>query len=54
VAGEGVESLLDGVQVGEVVRGECFALHDGEVDLGLVDPARVDGVCTRTRFGQAA
>ena len=35
-SGERVEALLDGVKIGEVVRGENFALHDGEVDLRLV------------------
>ena len=30
------------VQVGEVVRGEDFSLHDGEVDLDLIEPTGMD------------
>ena len=34
---------LEGVEVGEVVGVDDLALDDGEVDLGLVEPAGVDG-----------
>jgi hypothetical protein len=30
------------VQAGEVVRGEDFSLHDGEVNLDLIEPTRMD------------
>ena len=30
------------VQTGEVVRGEDFSLHDGAVDLDLMEPAGMD------------
>ena len=43
MASERIEALLDGVEVREVVRCQRLALHDREEDLGLVDPARVDG-----------
>ena len=42
VSGERVEALLEGVEVWEVVGGEDLALDDGEEDLGLVEPARVE------------
>ena len=41
-ASEGEEVLFECVEVGEVVGLECFALEDGEVDLGLVEPGGVD------------
>jgi len=47
VAAEREELLLECVEVGEVARGEHFALDDREVDFGLVEPAGVDGVWTR-------
>ena len=37
------ELSFEGAKVGEVIRGQYFALHDGEVDLDLVQPACVDG-----------
>jgi hypothetical protein len=37
------QSLLERVEIGEVVGSEHFALDDREVDLSLVEPARVDG-----------
>jgi len=37
-AAEGQELRLERVEVGEVVGGDDFALDDGEVDLGLVEP----------------
>ena len=42
-AAEGEEVLLEGVEVWEVVGGDDLALDDGEVDLGLVEPAGADG-----------
>ena len=42
-AAEREQALLERVEVGDVVGGEDLALHDGEVDLGLVEPAGVDG-----------
>ena len=36
------EAVADLVEVGELVRGEDLALDNGEVDLGLVQPGRVD------------
>jgi hypothetical protein len=42
--------LFERVEVGEVVGGEHFALHDREVDLGLVESAGVEGVWTRIKF----
>jgi len=38
---EGGQALADLVELGEVVGSDDLALHDGEVDLGLVEPARV-------------
>src|SRR6266511_3418605 len=35
------QTLLHLIEVGEVVRGEHLALHDGEVDLDLVQPGGV-------------
>ena len=43
VALEVQKSLLDRFQAREVVRGERFALDDREVDLDLIEPARVHG-----------
>jgi hypothetical protein len=39
---EGEQTGLDVSEVREVVGGEDFALHDGEVDLDLVEPGGVD------------
>src|SRR5919106_5208270 len=39
---EAEEAILDFGQRGEVVRRQHFALDDGEIDLDLVEPARVD------------
>ena len=41
VALEARQPLSDRFQAGEIVRREHFSLHDGEVDLDLVEPARV-------------
>jgi hypothetical protein len=41
-AAEREQLLLARVEVGEVVGGQDFALDDGEVDLGLVEPAGVN------------
>ena len=41
-AAEREQALLDGDEVGEVVRGRDLALDDAEVDLGRGSPARVD------------
>ncbi len=41
-APEGQQLVLERVEVGEVVGGQNLALHDGEVDLGLVEPGCVD------------
>ena len=41
-ATEREELLLERGEVGEVVGREHLALHDREVDLGLVDPTGVD------------
>jgi hypothetical protein len=41
-AAELEQGALKGVEVGEVVGGDDLALHDGEVDFGLVEPAGVD------------
>ena len=43
VLGEREESVGERVEVGEVVRGERFALHDREVELDLVQPGGVHG-----------
>src|SRR4029450_8118914 len=40
---EGRQPVVDLGQVGEVVGGDDLALHHGEVDFALVQPARVDG-----------
>ena len=40
------EAILDGGERREVVRGEDFAMDDREVDLELVGPTGVNGVCT--------
>ena len=42
-AAEGEQSLFERGEVGEVVGGEDFALEDRELDLGLVEPAGVNG-----------
>ena len=42
-ATERQQLLFERVEVGEVVGGVDLALGDGEVDLGLVEPAGVDG-----------
>jgi hypothetical protein len=39
---ESVEALDDGLEAGEVVRGQHFALDDGEHDLDLVQPRGVE------------
>src|SRR6476659_8965878 len=39
---EGFQAGFDVGEVVEVVGGDDFALHDGEADLALVQPARVD------------
>lgn len=39
---EGSDPRGQGVEVGEVVGGQRFALEDREVDLDLVEPGRVD------------
>jgi len=41
--GEGEQARLHGGEVGEVIRGEDFALDDGEVDRDLIEPGRMDG-----------
>jgi hypothetical protein len=38
---ESVEALDDGLEAGEVVRGQHFALDDGEHELDLVQPRGV-------------
>ena len=53
-AAEGEEVLLEGVEVGEVVGGDDLALDDGEVDLGLVEPAGVDGGVDEDQVGPGA
>ena len=40
---EGEQSLLQAVEVVEVLGLDDLALHDGEEDFDLVQPARVDG-----------
>src|SRR5512132_848901 len=40
---EGRQAVVDLGQVVEVVGGDDLALHHGEVDFALVQPARVDG-----------
>ena len=40
-AAEREQPLVERVEIGEVVRGEDLALDDGELDLGLVEPAGV-------------
>ena len=35
----------------EVVRGQCFALHDREVQLDLVQPGRVHGQVNQPALG---
>ena len=37
------QSLGQCIQVREVVRGENLALHDGDVDLDLIQPTGMDG-----------
>ena len=49
VALEVRQSLGDRLQAREVVRGQHFALHDREVDLDLVEPARVDRTVDRNQ-----
>ena len=49
---EAVEALLDDVEVGEVVRRQCFSLDDREVDLDLVEPGRVDRGVHQNRVGE--
>ena len=48
------QALLDSGEVGEVVGGEHFPLHDGEVDLDLVEPGGMHGVWIMTAFGSGA
>src|SRR5712671_4477934 len=36
------QSLSHGFEVREVIRGENLALHDGEVDLDLIQPTGMD------------
>jgi len=36
------QALCELVQAGEVVRSEDFSLHDGKVDLYLIEPTRMD------------
>src|ERR1700684_2600904 len=54
---EGEDLLGEAVQVAEVVGGEQLALDDGEVDLDLVQPGRVDGqvdhLCVRVGLAHA-
>ena len=49
---ESGEALLDDVEVGEVVGGQCFSLDDGEVDLYLVQPGSVDRGVDHDRVGK--
>ena len=49
---EASEALLDHVEVGEVVGGQCFSLDDGEVDLYLVEPGCVDWGVDHDRVGE--
>jgi len=51
---EAKQLLLEIGEGCEVVRREKLALNDREVDLDLIKPAGMHGVCTRTRFGHLA
>jgi len=46
--------LLDLGQVGEVVGGQHLALHDGEIDLDLVEPGGVDRQVDQGEVGPCA
>src|SRR5918996_6213263 len=50
---EAEEAILDFGQRGEVVRRQHFALDDGEIDLDLVEPARVDRRVDENEAGPA-
>ena len=43
--------FFEGLQGKEVVRGKNFALDNGEIDLDLVQPTRMDGSWTGTIRG---
>src|SRR5919109_2070538 len=47
---EAKEPLPNGPERGEVIRREDLALDDGEVDLDLIEPARVDGGVDEHKF----
>ena len=53
VALEAQESVFDSLERGEVIGDQDFTLDDRKIDLDLVEPAGVDGVCTSTRLGKA-
>ncbi len=50
---EVVEALGYGSQLGEVVGGEHLAIHDGEVDLDLVEPGGVDRAVQQAEVAMA-
>lgn len=50
---EGFQPVLDVGEVVEVVRGDDFALHDGEVDLARFNQLAWTGVWTRAAVGHA-
>ena len=51
---EGEQTRLDGGEVGEVVGREHLALHDGEVDLDLVEPGGMGRQMDEDQVGVAA
>src|SRR5260370_552503 len=46
------ETLGNGIQIGEIVRGENLALHDREVDLHLVEPTGMDWGVNQLQSGK--
>ncbi len=50
---EAEDASRQGLASGEVDRGEGFALEDREVDLDLVQPARVSGQVHENEVGEA-
>lgn len=39
---EGLNAIFDGVEIGKIVRRQCFAREDGELDFDLVEPTGMD------------
>jgi len=48
---EGEEPLLEFVEVGDIAGVEDLALEDGEIDLDLIEPARMDGQMDKVGVG---